>query len=116
MFESRISAGATEKIPRWDNPRAKTLTWCYDMEGHVRKCVERYCELANKKTEQPHKVSNPCLDDHQMKEEELENIGELPEVCSHIVFLIKNCTWYELVDLWSVNKLARSVTKMESSM
>ena len=28
-------------------------------------CVERYCDLANKKTEQLYKVSNPCLDDHQ---------------------------------------------------
>ena len=35
------------------------------MEGHAPKCVERYCELANKKTEQLYKVSRPCLDDHQ---------------------------------------------------
>ena len=65
MFESRVSAGATGKLPRWDEPRAKTSAWSYDMEGHARKCMERYCELANKKTEQLHKVSSPCLDDHQ---------------------------------------------------
>ena len=74
MFESRISAEASEKLPGWDKPR---------MEGHARKCVERYCELANKKTEQLFKVSHPCLDDHQIKKEELENKGELSEVCSH---------------------------------
>ena len=47
MFESRISAGATEKLRGWDKPRAKTSPWSYDMEGHARKCVERYFELAN---------------------------------------------------------------------
>ena len=85
MFESRISAGATEKLPGWDKPRAKTSAWSYDMEGHARKCVERKCELANKKTEQLYKVFHPCLDDHQIKKEELENNGELSEVSSHIV-------------------------------
>ena len=42
-----------------------------------RKCVERYCELANKTTQQLYKVSTPCLDDHQFKEEELESVGEV---------------------------------------
>ena len=27
-------------------------SWSYDMEGHAKKCVERYCELANKTTQQ----------------------------------------------------------------
>ena len=86
MFESRISAGATEKLPEWDKPRAKTSAWSYDMEGPARKCVERYCDLANNRTEQLYKVSSPCLDDHQIKEEDLENKRELSEVCSLIVF------------------------------
>ena len=72
VFESRISAGATEEFPGWDKPRAKTSAWSHDMEGHDRKCVERYCELANEKTEQLYKVSHPCLDDHQIRKEELE--------------------------------------------
>ena len=33
------------------------------------KCVERDCELANKKTEQLYKVSSPCLYDHHFKRE-----------------------------------------------
>ena len=45
------------------------------MEGHAKKCVERYCELANKKVEQLHKVSSLCLDHHQFKKEELESVG-----------------------------------------
>ena len=33
MFESRISAGTTEKLPGWDKPHAKTSASSYDMEG-----------------------------------------------------------------------------------
>ena len=40
MFESRISVEATEKLPGWDKPHAKTDAWSYDMEGHAQKCVE----------------------------------------------------------------------------
>ena len=57
------------------------------MEGHAQKCVARYCELANTKTEQVYKVSHPsCLDDHQIKKEELENKGERPDIISYIHF------------------------------
>ena len=36
-------------LPEWKKPHAKTVAWSHDMEGHAIKCVERYCELANKK-------------------------------------------------------------------
>ena len=83
MFESRISAGGTETLPYSENFR--TSSWSYDMEGHAKKCVERYCELANKATQQLYKVSTPCIDDHLLKEEELKSVGELSKVCSQIV-------------------------------
>ena len=54
MFESRISAGGLEKLPCSENLRISS--WSYDMEGHVKKCVERYCEVANKTTQQLYKV------------------------------------------------------------
>ena len=75
MFESRISAGGTEKLPFSQNTRISS--WSYDMVGHAKKCVERYCELANKTTQQLYKVSTPCIDDHHFKEEELKSVGEL---------------------------------------
>ena len=82
------------------------------MEGHAKKCVERYCELANRTTQQLHKVSTPCIDDHRFKEEELKSVGELTQVCSQIVL---KCLCLARVGrpdiLWSVNKLARSITK-----
>ena len=72
MFESRISAGAQENLPEskaTGKLDVETISsWSCDMEGHAKKCVERYCELANKTTQQLHKVATPCLDDH--KEEE----------------------------------------------
>ena len=52
MFESRISARTIDKLPGWQNTHAQTVAWSYDMEGHARKCVERYLKLANKKAEQ----------------------------------------------------------------
>ena len=51
----------------------------------LKKSLERCCELANKKTEQVYKVSSPCLDEHEIKKEELESVGELSQVCSQIV-------------------------------
>ena len=97
MFESRISAVRTEKLPYSENFRISS--WSYDMEGHAKKCVERYCELANKTT-------------HHFKEEELKSVGELSKVCSQIVL---KCLYLARIGrpniLWSVNKLARSITK-----
>ena len=50
MFESRISAGATEKIPCSED--LSISSWSYEMEGHAKKCMGRYCELADNKTTQ----------------------------------------------------------------
>ena len=82
------------------------------MEGHAKKCVQRYCELANKTTQQLHKVSTPCIDDHHFKEEEMKSVGELSQVCSQIVLTCLYLARVGRLDiLWSVNKLARSITK-----
>ena len=83
MFESRISAGRVEKLPFSRNLRISS--WSYDMAGHAKKCVERYCELANKTTQQLYKVSTPCIDDNHFKEEEMKSVGELSQVCSQFV-------------------------------
>ena len=110
MFESRISAVGSEKLPFPQHIRISS--WSYDMAGHAMKCVERYCELANKTTQQLYKVSTPCIDDHHFKEAEMKSVGELSQVCSQIVL---NCLYLARIGrpdiLWSVNKLARSITK-----
>ena len=71
-------------------------------------CVERYCELANKKRQQLYKVSSPSLDDHHFKEEDLKSVGDLSKVCSQIVL---KCLYLARIGSPSVNNLARSVTK-----
>ena len=43
MFESKISAGATEKPPYSEILGANISSWSYDMEGHAKKCMERNC-------------------------------------------------------------------------
>ena len=52
MFESRISAGAAEKLPETkatEKPDDEMISsWSHDVECHAKKCVERYCELAKK--------------------------------------------------------------------
>ena len=83
------------------------------MEGHAKKFVERYCELANRTTQQLYKVPTPCIDDHYFEEEELKSVGELSQVCSQIVL---KCSYLARIGrpdiLWSVNKVARSITKL----
>ena len=82
------------------------------MEGHGKKCVERYCDLANKTTQQLHKVATPCLDDHQFKEEQMGSVGELSTVCSQIILKCLYLARIGIPDiLWSVKKLARAVIK-----
>ena len=64
MFESRISAGATEKLPG-RNLTQKTVALSFDMEGHAK----------NAKTGQLYKVSTPCMEDHNFKKEDLKMDG-----------------------------------------
>ena len=87
------------------------------MEGHAKKCVERYCELANKTIQQLYKLSTPCMDDHQFKEEENESVGELSTVCSQFFLECLSLSRIGRPDiLWSVNKLARAITKVDKSL
>ena len=112
MFESKISAGTTENLPYSEKFGANISSLSYDMEGHAKKCVEQYSELANKTTQQLYKASTPCLDDHQFKEEELKSVGELSHLCSQLVLKCLHLARIGRPDiLWSVKKLARSITK-----
>ena len=45
-FECRLFAGTTDKLPSSETLSISSRS--YDREGHAKKCVERYCELANK--------------------------------------------------------------------
>ena len=97
LFESRISAGAKEKLPCAGELDADICSLSHDMEGHAKKCVDRHCELANKTPQQLYKVTIPCLDDHQFKEEEM---GYLLENCLKFArrLSLDACIWHAFVD------------------
>ena len=85
--------------------------------GHAEKCVERYCELANKKVEQLHEVSHPCLDDHQFNQEELDSVVELSEVCSQIVLTCLYLARIGRPDIFMVSEqTCKSSHKIDSGM
>ena len=86
------------------------------MTWKVKKCVERYCELANKATQQLYKVATPCMDDHQFIAEENESVGDLSTFSSQIDLKCLYLARIGRIDiLWSVNKLARASTKWTKS-
>ena len=113
LFESRISAGAKEKIPCVQENLTQT-----SLHGPlIRKVMQRNVssDTANwqiKKAEQLCKVSTPCLDGHQFKKEKLGFAGGVSKVCSQIVL---TCLYLARIGrpdiLWSGNKFARAVTK-----
>ena len=91
-FESRISAGATQKLPGWKN----FVAWSCDMEGHAKKCVERYC-------------GRPSV-------QKKGGIGIRLRSCQKFAHtIVLKCLYLARIGrpdiLWSVNKLARAVTK-----
>ena len=86
--------------------------WQYSMQGHAAQCVERYLELANKSSSCLRQVSTPCVDEHSIASENFDVKGELAHCCSRIVLKALFSARRSRPDtLWSVNTLARNVTK-----
>ena len=101
-----------EKLLYSEQFGANISSWSYDMEGHAKKCVERYCEMRNKTTQQLYRVATSCFDDHYFK----EKLWDLSENCQRFApKLFSNaCIWHaweDLIFLSSVNKFARAITK-----
>ena len=100
MFESRFFAGAIEKLPQTKatgKPDAETISsWSNDMEGHAEKCVKRYCELANKTTQQFSKSQRHVWMTINLKKKklnQLENYLQFAHTCFWNV-----CIWLVLGD------------------
>ena len=84
----------------------------YDMSGHVEGCIERYLELSRKDRSSLKKVATPCIDDHLLSPEDFETKGVLKNECARIVLKVLYLARQARPDLlWSVNSLARDVTK-----
>mgnify|MGYP000031465580 CR=1 FL=1 len=86
--------------------------WQYDVQGHVKQTVDRYCELAGVTTDTPKEVATPNLDDHMLQKEDFDNRGAHADDCAKIVL---KALWPARIArpelLWTVNALARNVTK-----
>ena len=108
IVHNRISARATEKLPETKatgKPDAETISsWSYDMEGHAKNSGIKQLSNYTKSQRLAWMIIN--------SEEENGSVEEWSTVCSQIVL---KCPYVALVGrpdiLWSVNKLARAVTK-----
>ena len=90
----------------------KVRGYAYEMQGHARQVVERYLELSGKSETSLKQVGTPCIDDHQILPTELEEKGELAPVAARIVLKALYLARVNRPDIyWSVNTLARMVTK-----
>ena len=112
---SMILAGGDPSSSRRSYPKtdvSKTRAWNYDMIGHAEKCVERWCELANKEPKDLPMVGTPCIDDHNLRPEDFIEKGELSQVCQKIVM---KCLYLARIGrpdiLYAINVLARCMTK-----
>ena len=107
QLEGQNNCFFSAKIPKQTFPLGPVI-W----QVMQRKCVERYCEFANKSTQQLYKVASPMIDYHQFKEEEMKSVGEVSKVCAQIVLKCMSLARIGRPDiLRSVNKLARAITK-----
>ena len=90
--------------------------WQYSMVGHAEQCVEKYLELTGKTIEVLKPVSTPTIDDHMFTKEDYSNKGEVADVAARILLKALYLARTNRPDiLWSVNALARKVTKWDAS-
>ena len=70
-------------------------------------------ELANKKVEQLHKVSGPCLVINSIR----KNLNQLENILSVLTKCFQNvCTWHELVDLTSYGQLTNWLVQSQNGL
>ena len=74
----------------------KIIGWSFDMERPAEKCVENYCEWAQKDVFTLQQVATPCIDDHQIPPGDDKMNGEFSAVCAQMV--LKCLSWQELDD------------------
>ena len=112
MFESRISSGAVEKLPEAKAPgKLETNTissWSHDMEGYA------IANLRINRINNWYEVATPAIDDHHFLRRRKWICWRIASLfCSQIVLTCLHSARIGRTDiLWSVNNLARAVTKL----
>ena len=101
-----------EIIAKREKPHAQTAAWSHDMEGHAQKYVERHCDLANKKSGATVQSFKSLFGSSSIQAGGTRITWRI--VRSLLTFFL-TCLDLARIGrpdiLWSVNKLARSVTK-----
>ena len=107
--------GRSEKLEQADHsPSIKA--WQYSMVGHAEQCVDKYLELTGKSIEVLKPAATPNIDDHMFTKEDFSNKGEVADVAARIVLKALYLARTNRPDiLWTVNALARKVTKWDAS-
>ena len=87
MRQARIGKGHKSKAmvssQTIDKPTIKSFE--YDTTGHARQCVERSCESADIDESSFRKMAIPCIDEHQISQEEFQTKGKLHKECARCV-------------------------------
>ena len=82
------------------------------MKEHTEQCIQRYTELANVPEKKLQSKVTPYIDDHQLASSDSSTKGILESIASRVVLKILYTAGLGRPDnLWSVNTLARKVTK-----
>ena len=87
-------------------------SWSYDMEGHAKKCVERFLWVGKQDGSTTLQSIYSMHWRPSFQRGKLKSVGELSRVCSQIVLKCWNLARIRRPEiLWSKNKFARSITK-----
>ena len=85
MFESRISAGATEKLPGWRKPHAQTEAWSNNMEGLLKNALNNTVNWQTRKWNNCTQFQIPAWMIINSSKENPNLLENFAEVCSQIV-------------------------------
>ena len=113
------AANTSAKLGPDEQPQTKAVAgatkprgYAYDMKGHVKQSIDRYLELSRTPRASLTKVCTPCIDDHMLQDSDFITEGVLALEAARIVLKSLYVARMGRPDLlWSVNSLARCVTK-----
>ena len=110
MFESSISVGATEKLPGWQKPLARTVAWSHDMEGHAKNALSDTVSWQTKKWSSFAKFQVVAS---QSQTGRTWIRGRIIKwvLTDCLKMLVHGANWENSHSVWSVNNFARAVTK-----
>ena len=97
VFESRISVGATEKLPGCGKHHAKMVAWSCDIEGHAQKMRWEILRTGKQKDGAVAQSFKPLLGWSSIQEGGLNQLENYQKYGGKLSWNV--CTWHEMVDL-----------------